>query len=57
MTEGNKAHDGFIDRLVYNRLKEKEAVMMNAIEGNLLLPEVGDDYLEDVKKIITKITV
>ena len=57
MTEGNKAHDGFIDRLVYNRLKEKEAVMMDAIEGNLLLPEVGDDYLEDVKKIITKITV
>ena len=57
MTEGNKAHNGFIDRLVYNRLKEKEAVMMNAIEGSQLIPEVTDDYLEDVKKIITKIRI
>lgn len=54
MTDGNKAHNGFIDRLVYDRLKEKEAVMMNAIEGNLLLPEVTDDYLEDVKRIISE---
>jgi SNF2 family DNA or RNA helicase len=52
MTEGNKAHNGFIDRLVYNRLKEKEAVMMNAIEGSQLIPEVTDDYLEDVKQVI-----
>lgn len=57
MTDGNNAHNGFIDQLVYDRLKEKELVMINAIEGNLLLPEVGDDYLEDVKKIITKIRV
>lgn len=57
MTDGNNAHNGFIDQLVYDRLKEKELVMINAIEGNLLLPEVGDDYLEDVKKIITKIGV
>lgn len=53
MTEGDKAHNGFIDRLVYDRLKEKEAVMMNAIEGDMLIPEVTDDYLDDVKKIIT----
>ena len=53
MTDGDKAHNGFIDHLVYDRLKEKEAVMMNAIEGDLLLPEVTDDYLDDVKKIIT----
>ena len=52
MTEGNKAHNGFIDRLVYNRLKEKEAMMMNAIEGSQLIPEVTDDYLEDVKCVI-----
>lgn len=57
ITDGNNAHNGFIDQLVYDRLKEKELVMINAIEGNLLLPEVGDDYLEDVKKIITKIRV
>lgn len=57
MTDGNNVHNGFIDQLVYDRLKEKELVMINAIEGNLLLPEVGDDYLEDVKKIITKIRV
>lgn len=57
MTDGNNAHNGFIDQLVYDRLKEKELVMINAIEDNLLLPEVGDDYLEDVKKIITKIRV
>ncbi|MGL4688894.1 MAG: DEAD/DEAH box helicase, partial [Leuconostoc mesenteroides] len=57
MTDGNNAHNGFIDQLVYDRLKEKEAVMMNAIEGNLLLPEVGDDYLEDVKKVIKKIRI
>lgn len=53
MTEGDKAHTGFIDRLVYDRLKEKEMVMMDAIEGELLLPEVTDNYLDDVKKIIT----
>jgi hypothetical protein len=52
MTEGNKAHNSFIDRLVYNRLKEKEAMMMNAIEGSQLIPEVTDDYLEDVKRVI-----
>lgn len=54
MTDGNKAHNGFIDQLVYDRLKEKEAVMMNAIEGNQLLPEVTDDYLDDVKRIISE---
>lgn len=55
MTEGNKAHSGFIDKLVYERLKEKEAVMMAAIEGKNLLPEVTDDYLKDVKRIIFEI--
>ncbi|MEB6146575.1 DEAD/DEAH box helicase [Enterococcus casseliflavus] len=55
MTDGDRAHGGFIDQLVYERLKEKEAVMINAIEGDMLLPEVEDDYLEDVKKIITKV--
>ena len=52
MSEGSKSHKGFIDELVYDRLKEKEAIMLNAIDGNLLLPEVTDDYLEDVKRIL-----
>lgn len=52
MTEGDRAHKGFIDKAVYNRLKEKEAVMLNAIDGNNLKPMIEDDYLEDVKNII-----
>ncbi|MGX0288103.1 DEAD/DEAH box helicase [Staphylococcus epidermidis] len=52
MTEGDRAHKGFIDKAVYNRLKEKEDVMLNAIDGNTLKPMIEDDYLEDVKKII-----
>lgn len=52
MTEGDAAHKGFIDRQVYDRLKEKEAVMLNAIDGQYLLPEVTDSYLDDVKSIL-----
>ncbi|MGZ9436768.1 DEAD/DEAH box helicase [Staphylococcus epidermidis] len=52
MSEGDRAHKGFIDKAVYNRLKEKEDVMLNAIDGNTLKPMIEDDYLEDVKKII-----
>ena len=52
MTEGDKAHGGVIDQQVYNRLKEKEKIMMDAIEGNLLVPEVPDDYLEEIKNIV-----
>src|SRR5699024_7120464 len=51
--EGSKAQGCYIDQLVYKRLKEKEEVMMNAIEGNMLLPEVTDDYLADVKQNIS----
>lgn len=54
MTEGNRAHGSFIDESVYKRLKEKEKVMLDAIDGELLIPEVTDDYLEDVKKIVFK---
>ncbi|MEB7507577.1 DEAD/DEAH box helicase [Staphylococcus xylosus] len=52
MSEGDRAHKGFIDKAVYNRLKEKEDVMLNAIDGNTLKPMIEDDYLEDVKNII-----
>jgi len=53
MTEGDRAHQGFIDKKVYERLKEKEEVMARAIDGNFLVPEVTNDYLEDVKRIIS----
>ncbi|MEQ7804771.1 DEAD/DEAH box helicase [Priestia aryabhattai] len=52
MTEGNRAHGGFIDQAVYKRLKEKEQIMLDAIDGELLVPEITDDYLEDVKNVI-----
>lgn len=52
MTEGDSAHNGFVDRQVYNLLKEKESRMLNAIDGEYLLPEVSDDYLSDIKKIL-----
>lgn len=52
MSNGDRAHGGFIDILVYERLKQKEEVMLKAIDGEMLLPEVTDDYLEDVKRII-----
>lgn len=51
-TEGNQAHSSFIDERIYDRLKEKEKVMLEAIDGQYLAPMVKDDYLEDVKKII-----
>lgn len=54
MTEGDTAHEGFIDKKVYERLKEKEEIMMNAIEGEYLMPEVSDDYLDDVKRVLNQ---
>lgn len=54
ITRGDKAHKGFIDEAVYNRLKEKETVMLNAIDGKYLKPIIEDDYLEDVKNIINE---
>lgn len=53
MSEGTSAHKSFIDKQVYERLKEKEEVMQNAIDGELLLPEISDDYLDDIKKILS----
>ena len=52
MTNGDAAHTGFIDGMVYQRLKEKEQVMTEAIDGQMLVPEYTDDYLEEVKKIV-----
>lgn len=52
MTKGDRVHQSFIDEMVYRRLKEKESIMLNAIDGPLLVPEYTDDYLEEVKKIV-----
>ena len=52
MTKGDVAHMGFIDSTVYKRLKDKEKVMIDAIDGQLLVPEYTDDYLQEVKDIV-----
>lgn len=52
MTKGDVAHMGFIDSAVYKKLKDKEKVMIDAIDGQLLVPEYTDDYLQEVKDIV-----
>lgn len=52
MTNGTIAEAGFADHAIYERLKEKEEIMLNAIEGDLLIPEFTSDYLDEVKQII-----
>lgn len=54
MTKGDRAHAGFIDARVYQRLKEKEQIMLDAIDGKFLVPEYTDDYLDEVKAIISE---
>lgn len=54
MTNGTVAESGYVDHAIYNRLKEKEKIMLDAIEGDLLVPEFQDDYLEEVKRIIDR---
>ena len=41
-----------IDSRVYKRLKYKERRMREAIDGDVLKPEVTDDLLADVRSII-----
>lgn len=52
MTKGDVAHMGFIDNTVYKKLKDKEKVMLDAIDGQLLVPEYTDDYLKEVKDVV-----
>lgn len=52
MTKGDVAHTSFIDNTVYRKLKEKEKIMLDAIDGKLLVPEYTDDYLQEVKDIV-----
>ncbi|USQ68503.1 SNF2-related protein [Companilactobacillus allii] len=43
---------GFIDGQIYNKLKEKEARMEESIDGDVLKPEISDDYLNTVRDLI-----
>ena len=52
MTKGDVAHTGFIDNTVYKKLKDKEKIILDAIDGQLLVPEYTDDYLQEVKDIL-----
>ena len=52
MTKGDVAHMGFIDSTVYKKLKDKEKIMLDAIDGQFLVPEYTDDYLQEVKDIV-----
>lgn len=52
MTKGDVAHMGFIDSTVYKKLKDKEKIMVDAIDGKVLVPEYTDDYLQEVKDIV-----
>ncbi|MCD2255153.1 DEAD/DEAH box helicase [Lactobacillus sp. CC-MHH1034] len=52
MTKGDVAHMGFIDNTAYKKLKDKEKIMLDAIDGQHLVPEYTDDYLQEVKNIV-----
>ena len=43
---------GFIDARVYQRLKEKERVMRDAIDGDILKPEFTGDILQEIRALI-----
>ena len=42
-----------IDLRTYNRLKEKEEIMLKSIEGNLIEP-INFDILDDIRKILNE---
>ena len=52
MTKGDVAHSSFIDQTVYKKLRDKEQIMLDAIDGDLLVPEYTDDYLQEVKDVV-----
>lgn len=51
-TKGDKAHHGYIDTAVYDRLKKKEEIMLDAIEGDVLKPMINDDYFDEIQKLL-----
>lgn len=52
MTTSDEPMYNFIDKKIYDRLSEKEKIMKEAIEGDILVPEFSDNEIEEMKKII-----
>lgn len=48
MLSGQLGHRDTIDEKIYYRLKEKEATMLDAIEGELLKPSFSTDEKEEI---------
>lgn len=53
MLESNHVKYNSIDEKIYNRLKEKERIMLEAIEGNILR-RVDFNDIEDIMEILNK---
>ena len=47
MLENNHIKYNSLDRKIYNRLKEKEKIMLEAIEGNTL-KRIDSDDMDDI---------
>lgn len=52
LTESGEEKENFIDRKIYERLKEKEDRMMQAIRQGVLEPDVSDDEFEEIRQIV-----
>lgn len=54
MLEGQKFETNTIDRKVYNRLKEKEEIMIEAIEGTYVKPAQDIDERKEIEAMINE---
>lgn len=52
LTESGEEKENFIDRKVYDRLKQKENRMMKAIDHGILEPDVSDDEFDEIMQIV-----
>lgn len=52
MLEGQEGERNTIDEKIYNRLNEKEEVMLRAIEGDLLVPEYSYNQKNEILKMM-----
>lgn len=52
MTSSEKLYNNFIDKKIYDRLREKYEIMKSAIDGELLAPTYTDDMINFMKKTI-----
>nr|WP_068131089.1 SNF2-related protein [Nosocomiicoccus ampullae] len=54
MLEGQKFETNTIDRKIYERLKEKEDIMMEAIEGTYVMPAHDFDERKEIEAMINE---